>query len=180
MKSARPDGAIWTIEQSRKTGALHCNIITPASASGTTPHATQWNQLIAGDVRAVGAYIAKQSQMPREEDYKGRLYGTAGQLWQILTSQTLSPVAAAAAAQYAIDSHKMIHRAAHLKMSQSQQNQFKWAQQDCEAAAKRDMTPEQAREIAAKWLPDLLEWKEKIRPKNSLELAREFMKREGT
>lgn len=180
LRAAAPDGAIWTIEQSKKTGSLHCNIITPAAITHTPLDAQHWQRIIRGDVRAVGAYIAKQNQMPRSEDYSGRLYGTSGKLWQYLTSAEAHPVVAAAAAQYAIDSHAMIDRAASLLWSPSERNKRKWAQEEREEKAAAVMPIEEARRIAQKWLPDLLEWKEKNRPKTSLEIARAFCEREGT
>lgn len=180
LKEAAPEGAVWTIEQSKKTGALHCNIITPASITHIPRAANHWQQIIQGDVRAVGAYIGKRSQMPRSEDYSGRLYGTSGQLWQILASQKQYPVVAAAATQFAIDSHAMIEHAASLRLSQSQLNERKWAHLKREKIAAAIMPMEEARRIAAKWLPDLLIWKEKNRTKSSLEIAQEFCQREGT
>ncbi|MFA5825516.1 MAG: hypothetical protein WC825_06035 [Gallionellaceae bacterium] len=179
LKKARPEGAIWTIEQSSKTGALHCNLITPSKITHAPLDAQHWQRIIRGEARAVGAYIAKQRQMPRAKDYSGRLYGTSGRLWQYLTGSDALPLVAAAATQYALDSHAMIDRAASLLWSPSERNKRKWAQQEYEEKAAAVMPIEEARRIAAKWLPDLLAWKEKNRPRSSLEIARKFYDKEG-
>lgn len=180
LRAAAPAGAIWTVEQSRKTGALHCNIITPADCTATPRAAEHWQQLIQGDPRAVGAYIAKRRQMPEPAAYGGRLYGTTGQLWQILAGQTQYPAVAAAAAQYAIDSEAMMQRAAFLRLPPGEQQRRLWLIKAYEDRQKAEPTRDEYRAIAAKWLPDLLEWKEKIRPKTDLELDREFCKRESS
>jgi len=159
LRQVKPRGAVWTVEQSRKTGALHCNIITPAQHIYTPNRGAYWHQTIAGDVRAVGAYISKRGQYPREQDYTGRLYGTAGQLWQVLTEQRISPIVAAAAAQYSIDSHAMIERAASLALSPSERNKRKWLTMEQIEAEQQRPTREQARDIAAKWLPALQAFK---------------------
>lgn len=166
LRTVSPKGAIWTVEQSSKTGALHCNIITPAQHIYQPRAAAYWHQAIAGDVRNVGAYISKRGQFPKEHDYTGRLYGTAGQLWQILAEQRIAPVVQAAALQYALDSHKMLERAAWLKLNESQQNRLKWAAQESREKAAKQMTLDEAREIAAKWLPDLAAFKAR-KPSNS-------------
>ena len=179
LRAARPSGAIWTVEQSRKTGALHCNIITPAGSLHEPVNAHHWQQIITGNPRHVGAYIAKPGQIPKQADYSGRLYGTAGQIWHLLAEQTTHPAVAAAAAQYAIDSMAMRDRAVQCLVrtklrSIDEHNAFFDGQRNQPPQTKEDY-----RAIAARWLPDLLEWKEQNRPKNSLDLAREFMQREG-
>lgn len=180
LRAAQPIGAVWTIEQSRKTGALHCNIITPASTDHHPTNAKHWQQIIKGNPRAVGAYIAKPSQFPTDEAYAGRLFGTSGQLWQILTSQRQAPAVAAAAAQFAINSHTMIDRAAFLSLHPGEQNNRLWLANIEKHRKQTEPTRSDFRKIAEKWLPDLLEWKENHREKTSLELAKEFCQREGT
>jgi hypothetical protein len=138
-----------------------------------------WQQTISGDVRAVGAYIAKPKQYPRAEDYAGRIYGTAGTLWEILATQREAPVVAAAALQYALNSHAMLEAAAFAALTQSQRNEWKWAAQARREAEKKTMTQDQARAIAARWLPDLLEFKEKNRQRSELEIMRIKMKQES-
>lgn len=156
LRTAAPDGAVWTVEQST-TGALHCNIITPESITREARAADHWQQIIKGNVRDVGAYIGKQAQMPKLESYSGRLYGTAGQLWQILANQKSAPVVAAAAAQYAIDSHAMIDRAANLQFAKPAKKKIALVNDDWEPIKKpAELTKEQARAVAANWLPELL------------------------
>lgn len=173
LRAAAPEGAIWTVEQSTKNRALHVNIITPAEVLYTPRHANYWQQVIAGDVRAVGAYIAKQKQMPRPADYGGRLYGKAGQVWGILANQTDFPAVAAAAAQYAINSHAMLDRAVEYLKHETKMSRFEHDRLRAEREAGPEQTKEELREIAARWLPDLLEWKEKNRQKTTLEIERE-------
>lgn len=178
LRAAQPEGAIWTVEQSRKTGALHCNIITPAGSNHEPANAHHWNQTITGDVRAVGAYIAKQRQMPSPAAYSGKIYGTAGQLWHILANQRQYPAVAAAAAQYAIDSLAMLDQTiAHLKPNSKRSIAEHNAHFD-RLKNTNPQTKDDFRAIAARWLPDLLDWKEQNRPRSQLEIARDFMNRE--
>jgi len=179
LEAAAPEGAVWTVEQSRKTGTLHCNIITPAETLHTPTAAAYWQQTITGNVRNVGAYIAKREQMPDPAAYSGRLYGTAGQLWSILTNQKQYPAVAAAAAQYAIDSHTMLEHAASLKLDPRELQRRKWAAEAHTATKAKEKTKDEYRTIASRWLPDLLDWKEQNRPKSQLEITRAFMQREG-
>lgn len=180
LEAAAPAGAIWTVEQSQKTGALHCNIIAPSSSNHEPLHAHHWQQIITGNPRAVGAYIAKQRQMPTAAAFDGRLYGTAGQLWNVLANQTQYPAVAAAAAQYAIDSHAMLEHAASLKLDPSELQRRKWAAEAQAETKAKEKTKDEYRAIASRWLPDILEWQEKNRPRTDLERDREFMQREGT
>ena len=175
LRAAAPSGAIWTVEQSRKTGALHCNIITPNSSSHEPPNAHHWHQTITGNVRNVGAYIAKRTQMPPADTYTGNLYGTAGPLWQLLATQTSYPAVAAAAAQYAIDSHAMINQAIHCLNAGRQKTYDELKTEYIKNNSAPEPTPAEYRAIAARWLPDLLDWKKEHRPRSTLEIAQEFM-----
>lgn len=157
LRAAAPDGAVWTIEQSRKNQNFHCNIITPAESHHVPATIQNWSQIITGDVRAVGAYIAKPSQMPQKEAYTGKLYGTAGQIWQILAGQTLSPVIAATAAQNLIDKAAGIERSGVEKGRTGEQNRAVWALQEAFRPKQPEVSQEEYRAIAARWLPDLLE-----------------------
>jgi hypothetical protein len=165
MRAAAPRASIWTIEQSKKNGNLHCNIITPTTTIWTPPRGHYWSTTITGDVRAVGAYISKRTQLPREADYTGNLYGKTGTIWEALTEQHAYPLIAAAATQYALDSHAMIQRAADLALSPSERNRRKWYTEEQIAKEQARPTLEQAREIAQKWLPDLLEFKRRAASK---------------
>lgn len=179
LRTTAPAGAIWTIEQSKKTGSLHLNMITAAEIDQPPKNANHWHQTITGDVRNVGAYIAKKGQMPHPEDYSGNLYGRAGQLWNILANQKQNPAIAAAAAQYAINSAAMLDRAAQLQNTQRQKTYEELKAEYDKINAQPEPTKAEYRAIAARWLPDLLDWKDKIRPRSQLELTREFMQREG-
>jgi len=165
LHSAKPLGAVWTIEHSKKTNALHCNIITPAGSLHEPANAHHWTQLVQGNPRHVGAYIGKRHQMPSTDDYTGRLWGTAGQIWNLLANQKHDPLVAAAAAQYAIDSHAMLSHAASLTLTESEKNRRKWHTEEIAAEKAKQKTPEEYREIAARWIPDLLDFKRRNAPK---------------
>ena len=134
LRREAPAGAVWTVEQSPSSGRLHCNIITPDKPSGTHKTASLFIAEITRAPRQVGAYIGKQSQMPHPDAYTGRLYGTAGPLWQYLTSGQVPPPVQAGARQFEIEPQPPTHpdakRVPHDQAS--------------------------AREIAARHLPDLL------------------------
>lgn len=167
LQAANPQGAIWTIEQSRKTGAFHCNIITPAGSFHEPATGHIWTQTISGNPRHVGAYIAKPSQAPQPADYPGRLMGTAGPLWQYLTTGDALPIVAAAAAQHTIDRETMLAESVQqieyareqirlAGLNAGQQQREKWARE--EAAERKTTTKslDDYRAIAARWLPDVL------------------------
>ena len=186
LKAAKAEGAIWTIEQSKKNNNFHVNIITPECQTPELRKAHVWHQQLDGNVRNVGAYIAKRSQMPTREAYDGKLFGTAGNLWQILSQAKEMPIVQAAAAQYAIDSHAMINRAAKLKELEKKSEGLYW-NPEIEAEKNRlrellkgneeegkkyggnrsdfinveelnrQFDKEAARERAAKWLPDIIQ-----------------------
>jgi hypothetical protein len=165
LRAAAPIGAVWTVEQSQKNLALHLNVITPTGVNHETMAANHWQQIIRGDVRAVGAYIAKRSQMPRPTDYGGKLYGTAGQLWQILSQARTHPAIQAAATQFALNSHAMQDRALECLTDSGLHTAAEHAAHFDRLHAAPPPTREEYREIASRWLPDLLEWKEQARPK---------------
>ncbi len=142
LRSNAPSGAVWTVEAAPTSGRLHCNIITPDRPAETHPLASMFLAEIVGDPRNVGAYIAKQAQMPHPDAFTGRLYGTAGPLWQYLTSGQVPPPIQAAAIQYDIEPQPPTHP------------------DDRQYPTSR----ERAREIAARHLPDLLPFRRAARP----------------
>ncbi len=142
LRHEAPAGAVWTVEQSPSSGRLHCNIITPDKPTGTHKTASLFIAEITRDPRQVGAYISKQSQMPHPDTYTGRLYGTAGPLWQYLTSGQVPPPVQAAAIQYDIEPQPATHPDA------------KRVPHDAASA----------RKIAARHLPDLLPFLPPRRP----------------
>lgn len=141
LRSTDPPGAIWTVEQSPQTGALHCNIIAPAAPPRSIRIARVWQADIEGDVRRVAAYISKREQMPPRDLYPGRLYGTAGPLWQWLAGNDAPAVVAAAKTQYDIDP-------APLRIDTGISRRL--------AAIDAQHSPADYREIAARRLPELL------------------------
>lgn len=167
LAEAAPAGAIWTIEQSRKTGALHCNIITPAHCQANPSSAHTWTQTITGNPRHVGAYIAKRQQMPTREQFDGRLYGTAGPLWQWLAGSQSEPIVAAAAAQHIINREAMLMESIHQIERQQERDRIallnpgqlqreQWAREEAAAKTTTEKTRDEYRAIAARYLPDIL------------------------
>jgi hypothetical protein len=164
LKKIKPEGAIWTIEQSKKNHHYHVNIITPQIERPAMRNAEVWTQGVAGNVRHVGAYIAKRGQMPDREDYAGNLFGTAGNLWQVLSQAQDVPIVQAACAQYAINPSAMTEQS--VLTYQEWLDSLASAGQESEKPQKavffagekpKEFDKEQAREVAARWLPDILE-----------------------
>lgn len=62
-----------------------------------------WQAPITSSARVVAAYVSKMAGMPAKEEYPGRLYGTAGPLWQWLATGTGLPLIEAAKTQYDLD-----------------------------------------------------------------------------
>jgi hypothetical protein len=142
LRQNKPEGAVWTVEQSPTSGRLHCNIITTTPPDHTHQAASLFIAPIRGDPRQVGAYISKQSQFPDQTIYPGRLYGTAGPLWQYITSGEAPVPIQAAARQWEIDPAPII------------------PPRDTEKPISQDT----AREIAARHLPDILPY---LKPRRS-------------
>ena len=134
-------GAVWTVEMSPQTGRLHCNILHPTSEPRTMRLARVWQAPLQGSARPVGAYISKREQMPPKELYPGRLYGTAGPLWQWLAGGDAPATVAAAKTQYDIDPAPL-----SAKSAVGERNYLN----------NRDYTWDDYRQIAATRLPDLL------------------------
>jgi hypothetical protein len=104
LKVSRPAGAVWTVEIGAESGKLHTNIIMPSQDAAPLRAAAIHVVKDITEPRRVAAYISKRSQHPGKQDFKGRLYGTAGPLWQYLTSGEAEPLATAAALQHEINS----------------------------------------------------------------------------
>lgn len=153
LRKIKPEGAVWTVEESKKNNNLHINIITPRCQQAQIRAATTWAQDVTGNPRHLGAYISKIGQMPSQERYEGKLYGTAGNIWQILSQAHDAPIVQAAAAQFAIDSIAMLDRAAQLHIQQQQKQATFYTPEK----KKTELSPEEKREIASRWLPDILE-----------------------
>ena len=141
LEAVKPAGAVWTVEQSPDTKNLHCNILLPSHE----PRRLRLSacHVIRGidDARRVGAYISKREQMPSKGDYHGRLFGTAGPLWQHLSRAQSAPVVQAAALQYDIDP---------LPIGESSDLQRR------ACAENRELSWPEYREIAARHMPDIL------------------------
>lgn len=103
LEAEQPPGAIWTVEAGQQTGLPHCNILHPTTRPRQLRHAAVWQAPITTTARAVAAYISKQAGFPAPDAYAGRLYGTAGPLWQWLATGKGFPVIEAAKTQYDLD-----------------------------------------------------------------------------
>lgn len=103
LRKTAPKGAIWTVEQSPNTGNLHLNLLTPAIDQPQLLHASAFHVRAIDNPRRVAAYIAKREQMPSRDAYDGRLYGTAGPLWQWLAAKGQQPIIQGAVIQHDID-----------------------------------------------------------------------------
>jgi hypothetical protein len=100
-----------------------------------------WQAPLEFGARVAAAYIAKREQMPTKDEFGGRLYGTAGPLWQWLAGNGAPPTVAAAKTQYDLD--QMPLRTA----SGVSEELF---------IAGREYTHDDYREIAARRLPDVM------------------------
>lgn len=103
LRKTAPQGAVWTVEQSPNTGNLHLNILTPTIEQPRLLHSSALHIRAIDNPRRVAAYIAKREQMPSRDAYDGRLYGTAGPLWQWLTERASPAPIQAAAIQHDIN-----------------------------------------------------------------------------
>lgn len=103
LRGESPAGAIWTVEVGQQAGRLHANILHPTSKPRQLARASVWQAPVRASARIVAAYISKREQMPTREEYDGRLFGTAGPLWQWLATGKGLPVIEAAKTQYDID-----------------------------------------------------------------------------
>lgn len=145
IRSVNPEGAIWTIEESKKTGLKHCNIISPATSCSVSNSFTQWQILISGNPRHVAAYIGKADQMPIRSASHARLWGTSGQLWDWLRSTSAPPLVSAAAAQHEINKQDVFYTTTEY-LSNSKPSTEKH----------KNISREEARSIACRYLPDIL------------------------
>jgi hypothetical protein len=103
LAAVRPAGAIWTVERSPETGRLHCNILLPSHEPRRLKLSACHIIKDIDEVRRVAAYISKPSQYPDQAEYPGRLYGTAGPLWQWLSDRASPPIVQAATLQHDIN-----------------------------------------------------------------------------
>lgn len=96
MRRALAPAGIWTIETGELFGGLHLNILSPRPQEARWRGCDTYSELLRTTARDAGAYIAKRSGMPPVEQYPGRLYGSFGQIGEILATQERVPVVQAA------------------------------------------------------------------------------------
>lgn len=138
----RTPAAIWTIEASPRSAGLHINLIHPPHPAVNLSQAHAWSQPIRGNLRHVAAYIIDPRKAPQPAAYAGRLHGTMGPLWYILSRASAFPAVQAAAIQFAVDPTPMQSAAA---LARSRER------------ADPALSPDEYRRIAARYLPALLE-----------------------
>lgn len=145
--------AIWTVERSDRSAGLHLNLIHPPHAPVKIKTAHLWSQPITGNVRHVAAYIIDPRKAPNPEAWTGRQHGTIGPLWYILARATQFPAVQALALQYALNPTPP-QTAATLARSIER--------------AEPSLSPHEYKQIAARYLPDLMRFaqlgREKSRP----------------
>lgn len=88
---------IWTVETGTKFLGLHLNILSPKPLHTKIKRCESYSEILRESGRAAAAYIAKRSGMPAREQYSGELWGSFGQIGQILVNQNSAPVVQAAA-----------------------------------------------------------------------------------
>lgn len=152
LRKVDPPGALWTVEQSSASGALHINIIAPTDLPPDLNHSKIWQQRIDGSSRNVAAYISKRSQMPARAEFPGRLFGTCGPLWSWLANAKQLPAVAAATLQQEIDGSPTAAAAAQKeRRSLSDLEMLRGA-----SLPAQELTREEYRAIAARRIPDIL------------------------
>lgn len=93
---------IWTVETGTQFARLHINILSPKPIPARWKNCETYSELLIATARDAAAYISKRSGMPAIEQYQGRLYGTFGQIGEILVNQRAAPVVAAASIEVAL------------------------------------------------------------------------------
>lgn len=102
LRRALAPAGIWTVETGSQFAGLHLNIISPLPAPAKWRNCETYSELIQTTARDAAAYISKRSGMPPREQYEGRLYGCFGQISNIIVSQRVAPIVAAAAVEMAL------------------------------------------------------------------------------
>lgn len=97
LRNTVAPAGLWSIETGSKYAGLHLNLLTPGRPFTDRLMKTTWSAAINTTSRAAAAYITKQSGAPAETQYNGRLYGTFGNMADILTRQDMPLLISAAA-----------------------------------------------------------------------------------
>ncbi len=82
LRKAAPAGAIWTVETYNIRAGVHINMLHPPTRPIPMRHAETHVIPAVKEPRAVAAYISKPQSYPDPDQFAGRIYGTAGPLWQ--------------------------------------------------------------------------------------------------
>lgn len=101
---------IWTVETGTKFLGLHLNILSPKPLHTKIKRCESYSEILRESGRAAAAYIAKRSGMPAREQYSGELWGSFGQIGQILVNQNSAPVVQAASVEVALSGGVSVDR----------------------------------------------------------------------
>lgn len=93
---------IWTVETGTKFLGLHLNILSPEPLHTRIKRCESYSEILRESGRTAAAYIAKRSGMPAREQYSGELWGSFGQIGQLLVNQNNVPVVQAASVEVAL------------------------------------------------------------------------------
>lgn len=96
MRRCLAPAGIWTVESGEMFRRLHLNVISPKPIPAKWRNCETYSELLTTTARDAAAYIAKRRGMPDEIQYQGRLYGSWGQVGEILATQERYPVLQAA------------------------------------------------------------------------------------
>lgn len=100
-RSFAPAG-IWSVEQGKKLGRLHLNILAPAPVPDILRDCETWSQSITTSGRAAAAYINKKSGFPDQATYSGNLTGSWTKIPDFFTLRHMPPTVMAASAEAAL------------------------------------------------------------------------------
>lgn len=141
-RSFAPAG-IWSVEQGKKLGRLHLNILAPAPVPDILRDCETWSQAVTTSGRAAAAYINKKSGFPDQATYSGNLTGSWTKIPDFFSVRHMPPTVMAASAEAALSNK---HPDEYLRAA--------LASREREQAAK-DLTREQYADIARRNLPNL-------------------------
>lgn len=139
MRRALAPAGIWTVETGELFGGLHLNILSPKPMAARWRGCETYSELLRTTARDAGAYIAKREGIPSAEQYPGRLYGSFGQIGEILATQERMPILQAAAIEVAMGGGKGAEVNPPLKLE----------------GRTRETTKEERAEIMRRHLPNL-------------------------
>jgi predicted transcriptional regulator len=122
MRRALAPAGLWTVETGEQFRRLHLNILSPKPLPAKWRHCQSYEQLVCTTARDAAAYIAKRAGMPDELQYRGRLYGSWGQVGVILATQEQYPVVQAATLEIVLGGGERIESRANAPPARSKED----------------------------------------------------------